>query len=245
MAVGRLGTKRQCLACGAKFYDLGRRPPTCSRCGAKVEPKKVEPPAGPQPAKGTGAVEPTVRSSASSPKPAPPPQTPSPGAFRGPAQGKAGPAPVDARAGRGDRRGRPMAEAGRAAGLPPVRLRRRRQDDARPPRRGGRGRGDGVRRLHRQGGDGHARARLPGRDHHPRADLPGERGRRRRADLHPQRGRPRLAGEPDRDRRVLDGRRRARARPPVFRQAHSGARRPVPASTRQGRRLFHRTPRPT
>jgi exodeoxyribonuclease-5 len=40
LAVGRLGTKRQCLACGAKFYDLGRKPPTCSRCGAKVEPKK-------------------------------------------------------------------------------------------------------------------------------------------------------------------------------------------------------------
>ena len=43
MAVGRLGTKRQCLACGAKFYDLGRKPPTCSRCGAKVEPKKASP----------------------------------------------------------------------------------------------------------------------------------------------------------------------------------------------------------
>jgi exodeoxyribonuclease-5 len=41
-AVGRLGTKRQCLACGAKFYDLGRKPPTCSRCGAKVEPKKAK-----------------------------------------------------------------------------------------------------------------------------------------------------------------------------------------------------------
>ncbi len=41
-AVGRLGTKRQCPACGGKFYDLGRKPPTCSRCGAKVEPKKAE-----------------------------------------------------------------------------------------------------------------------------------------------------------------------------------------------------------
>ncbi len=91
MAVGRLGTKRQCLACGAKFYDLGRRPPTCSRCGAKVEPKKVKPPAGPQPAKGTGAVEPTVRSSASSPKPAPPPQTPSPAHSADPPRGRPGP----------------------------------------------------------------------------------------------------------------------------------------------------------
>jgi exodeoxyribonuclease-5 len=41
-AIGRLGTKRQCLACGAKFYDLGRKPPTCSRCGAKVNPKKAK-----------------------------------------------------------------------------------------------------------------------------------------------------------------------------------------------------------
>ena len=37
---GRLGTKRQCLACGAKYYDLGRKPPTCSRCGAKAEPER-------------------------------------------------------------------------------------------------------------------------------------------------------------------------------------------------------------
>ena len=45
---GRLGTKRQCLACGAKYYDLGRKPPTCSRCGAKAEPgrKAAKPPAG-------------------------------------------------------------------------------------------------------------------------------------------------------------------------------------------------------
>src|SRR5208337_5660109 len=33
----RLGTKRQCPACGAKYYDLGRKPPTCSRCGATPE----------------------------------------------------------------------------------------------------------------------------------------------------------------------------------------------------------------
>ena len=46
LAVGRLGTKRQCLACGARFYDLGRKPPTCSRCGAKVEPKKGKTAAG-------------------------------------------------------------------------------------------------------------------------------------------------------------------------------------------------------
>jgi exodeoxyribonuclease V len=39
-AFGRLGTKRQCLACGAKYYDLGR-PPVCSGCGANGEPKRA------------------------------------------------------------------------------------------------------------------------------------------------------------------------------------------------------------
>ena len=39
-ALSRLGTKRQCLACGAKYYDLGRKPPVCSRCGAIAEPKR-------------------------------------------------------------------------------------------------------------------------------------------------------------------------------------------------------------
>jgi exodeoxyribonuclease V len=38
-AAGRLGTKRQCLACGAKYYDLARTPPTCSRCGAEAGSK--------------------------------------------------------------------------------------------------------------------------------------------------------------------------------------------------------------
>ena len=41
LASGRLGTKRQCLACGAKYYDLGRQPPVCSRCGARAEPKRA------------------------------------------------------------------------------------------------------------------------------------------------------------------------------------------------------------
>ncbi len=33
----KLGTKRQCQACGAKFYDLGKRPVICARCGAEVD----------------------------------------------------------------------------------------------------------------------------------------------------------------------------------------------------------------
>src|ERR1700727_1876217 len=49
-ALSKRGTKRQCLACGAKYYDLGRKPPVCSRCGVSAEPKKTsrqveEPPA--------------------------------------------------------------------------------------------------------------------------------------------------------------------------------------------------------
>ena len=47
-AASRLGTKRQCLACGAKYYDLGRAPPTCSRCGAEAgskAPAEAPPPA--------------------------------------------------------------------------------------------------------------------------------------------------------------------------------------------------------
>ena len=74
---------------------------------------------------------------------------------------------------------------------------------------GARGRG-GVRRLHRQGGAGDALEGLRRRDDHPRADLPRERGRGRRAELHPQRRRPGLARRPDRDRRMLDGRRGTR-----------------------------------
>ncbi len=49
-AFGRLGTKRQCLACGAKYYDLGRKPPVCSRCGAEAEPKRARDEAGTPPA---------------------------------------------------------------------------------------------------------------------------------------------------------------------------------------------------
>ncbi|HTR14915.1 MAG TPA: FYDLN acid domain-containing protein [Roseiarcus sp.] len=49
-AFGRLGTKRRCPACGAKYYDLGRRPPVCSRCGAANEPKRAGEAAGDPPA---------------------------------------------------------------------------------------------------------------------------------------------------------------------------------------------------
>ncbi|WP_092042709.1 TIGR02300 family protein [Methylobacterium pseudosasicola] len=34
MARPELGMKRQCMSCGAKFYDLARDPATCPKCGA-------------------------------------------------------------------------------------------------------------------------------------------------------------------------------------------------------------------
>ena len=52
MAKPDLGTKRQCLSCGAKYYDLGKDPASCPRCGAiyqapallraRTEPKQAD-----------------------------------------------------------------------------------------------------------------------------------------------------------------------------------------------------------
>ena len=33
MAKPELGSKRQCMSCGAKFYDLNKDPATCPKCG--------------------------------------------------------------------------------------------------------------------------------------------------------------------------------------------------------------------
>lgn len=33
MAKPELGLKRQCMSCGAKFYDLNKDPATCPKCG--------------------------------------------------------------------------------------------------------------------------------------------------------------------------------------------------------------------
>ena len=30
----KLGTKRECRSCDAKFYDLNKEPPVCPKCGA-------------------------------------------------------------------------------------------------------------------------------------------------------------------------------------------------------------------
>ena len=37
MARAELGTKRHCSSCGAKFYDLGKTPILCPKCGAAFE----------------------------------------------------------------------------------------------------------------------------------------------------------------------------------------------------------------
>jgi uncharacterized protein (TIGR02300 family) len=37
VAKPELGLKRQCMSCGAKFYDLNRDPATCPKCGTVFE----------------------------------------------------------------------------------------------------------------------------------------------------------------------------------------------------------------
>jgi exodeoxyribonuclease V len=38
----KLGTKRQCQACGGRLYDLGKRPVVCPHCGAEVDLERVK-----------------------------------------------------------------------------------------------------------------------------------------------------------------------------------------------------------
>lgn len=47
MARPELGLKRQCMSCGAKFYDLARDPAVCPKCGAvyQAAASRVAPPA--------------------------------------------------------------------------------------------------------------------------------------------------------------------------------------------------------
>ena len=37
MAKPELGLKRQCMSCGAKFYDLNKNPIVCPKCGAAFQ----------------------------------------------------------------------------------------------------------------------------------------------------------------------------------------------------------------
>ena len=224
----KLGTKRQCQACGGRLYDLGKRPVVCPHCGAEVDLERVKRARAPN-------GEPTAAKLERRP-----PRRAAAAPDRGRRASRRAAAAMVARTGGGARQGRPLARRRRAASVPAVRLRRRRQDDARQaPRRIRVGR-DRLRRLHRQGGAGDAVEGLRRRVDDSRAHLPRQRGRRRRADLHPQPRRPRLARRADRHRRMLDGRRRARPRPSVVRQADPGARRPGATAAGQGRRLLHR-----
>ncbi len=48
MAKPELGSKRQCMSCGAKFYDLSRDPAVCPKCGTVFQAAaltRVPPPA--------------------------------------------------------------------------------------------------------------------------------------------------------------------------------------------------------
>jgi exodeoxyribonuclease V len=49
--MGKFGVKRQCPACAAKFYDMGKSPAKCPRCKAEVVPgRSAAAPDRPQPA---------------------------------------------------------------------------------------------------------------------------------------------------------------------------------------------------
>jgi uncharacterized protein (TIGR02300 family) len=41
MAKPEWGTKRQCLSCAARFYDLGRAPIVCPKCGTTLDLETV------------------------------------------------------------------------------------------------------------------------------------------------------------------------------------------------------------
>ncbi len=41
MANPELGAKQICPNCQAKFYDLGRRPATCPKCGTQFDPEEA------------------------------------------------------------------------------------------------------------------------------------------------------------------------------------------------------------
>ena len=42
MADSKLGTKQLCPECGAKFYDLNKRPAVCPKCSHSFEPDEEE-----------------------------------------------------------------------------------------------------------------------------------------------------------------------------------------------------------
>lgn len=43
MAKPELGTKRTCVACGAKFYDMAKQPAACPKCGTEQPAEQPRP----------------------------------------------------------------------------------------------------------------------------------------------------------------------------------------------------------
>jgi len=43
MATPELGIKRVCVACGTRFYDLGKMPPVCPKCGTEQPVEQPRP----------------------------------------------------------------------------------------------------------------------------------------------------------------------------------------------------------
>ena len=72
MVKPELGTKRVCVSCGAKFYDLGKSPAVCPKCGTE------QPIEQPRLRRGGGNVEEKVR-----------PKKPAPGVEEGEADTEA------------------------------------------------------------------------------------------------------------------------------------------------------------
>jgi uncharacterized protein (TIGR02300 family) len=58
------GSKRICLSCGARFYDLKKSPIICPKCGAKFDPEQFVKP----PKRGGGAAEKVKPAPAPAPK---------------------------------------------------------------------------------------------------------------------------------------------------------------------------------
>jgi hypothetical protein len=43
VGIAQIGTKRTCVSCAVRFYDLARVPAACPKCGAEQPPPKARP----------------------------------------------------------------------------------------------------------------------------------------------------------------------------------------------------------
>jgi uncharacterized protein (TIGR02300 family) len=43
VGIAQIGTKRTCVSCAVRFYDLTRVPAACPKCGAEQPPPKARP----------------------------------------------------------------------------------------------------------------------------------------------------------------------------------------------------------